>query len=61
MAQMTGVWQRAIDRYRTYIRLEKHFSPNTVASYVRDVGEFANYVLLLFIESVGTSRHSKKG
>ena len=48
MAQMTGVWQRAIDRYRTYIRLEKHFSPNTVASYVRDVGEFANYVLRLF-------------
>lgn len=42
---MADVWRKTIDRYRTYIRLERHYSPNTVASYVRDVEEFAHYVL----------------
>lgn len=48
MAQMAESWKQAMGRYRTYIRLEKHFSPNTVASYMRDVGEFADYVLRFF-------------
>ena len=45
MAVCTKIWEQAILRYRTYIRLEKHFSQNTVASYVRDVEEFAHFVL----------------
>ena len=45
MESVSSVWERALERYRRHIRLEKNFSPNTVASYMRDVGEFGHFVL----------------
>ena len=48
MADNAHIWDMAIRRYRTHIRLEKHFSQNTVTSYLRDVEEFAHFVLRLW-------------
>lgn len=48
MAVCTQIWEDAIRRYRNYIRLEKHFSRNTVTSYLRDVEEFAHFILRLY-------------
>ena len=32
-------------RYRTYMRLEKHLSQNTIESYMRDLAQFAHFIL----------------
>ena len=45
MAENTKKWQEAGHRYRTYIRLEKRLSENTVESYMRDLRQFAHYIL----------------
>ncbi|WP_308662201.1 site-specific tyrosine recombinase XerD [uncultured Alistipes sp.] len=48
MAENTKKWQEAGHRYRTYIRLEKRLSENTVESYMRDLRQFAHFVLRLW-------------
>ena len=35
-------------RYRTYIKLEKRLSANTVESYMRDLEQFAHFVLRMW-------------
>lgn len=45
MAENTKKWEEAGRRYRTYIKLEKRLSANTVESYMRDWRQFAHYVL----------------
>lgn len=48
MAQSTDTWQRTLTAYRTYIKLEKHLSDNTVRAYMRDLDEFGHFVLHWF-------------
>ncbi|MCM1151298.1 MAG: site-specific tyrosine recombinase XerD [Alistipes sp.] len=48
MAENTKKWEDAGRRYRTYIKLEKHLSANTVESYMRDLRQFAHFVLRLW-------------
>lgn len=45
MAENTKKWQTAAKRYRTFIKLEKRLSDNTVESYMRDLVQFAHFVL----------------
>lgn len=45
MAENTKKWTEAGRRYRTYIKLEKRLSANTVESYMRDLRQFAHYIL----------------
>ncbi|MGN0006900.1 MAG: site-specific tyrosine recombinase/integron integrase [Alistipes sp.] len=48
MAQSTDIWQRTLAAYRTYIKLEKHLSDNTVQAYMRDLDEFGHFVMRWF-------------
>lgn len=34
--------------YRTYMRLEKHLSKNTIDSYMRDLAQFAHFILRMY-------------
>lgn len=45
MADNTKKWSEISRRYRTYMRLEKHLSTNTIESYMRDLAQFAHFVL----------------
>ncbi len=45
MAENTKKWQSIARRYRTYIKLEKRLSDNTVEAYMRDLAQFAHFVL----------------
>lgn len=45
MAENTKKWEEAGRRYRTYIKLEKRLSKNTVESYMRDLRQFAHFIL----------------
>ncbi|WP_418982326.1 site-specific tyrosine recombinase XerD [Alistipes sp.] len=45
MAENTKKWEEAGSRYRTYIKLEKRLSANTVESYMRDLRQFAHFIL----------------
>lgn len=45
MAENTKKWSDAGRRYRTYIRLEKRLAENTVESYMRDLRQFAHFIL----------------
>ncbi|MDE5707928.1 MAG: site-specific tyrosine recombinase XerD [Alistipes sp.] len=45
MAENTKKWEDAGRRYRTYIKLEKRLSANTVESYMRDLRQFAHFIL----------------
>lgn len=45
MAENTKIWEQTAGRYRTYIKLEKRLSRNTVESYLRDLRQFAHFVL----------------
>ena len=48
MAECTKKWEEIAREYRRYIRLEKNLSPNTVESYMRDLAEFAHFVLRMY-------------
>lgn len=45
MAENTKKWEEAGRRYRTYIKLEKRLSANTVEAYMRDLRQFAHFIL----------------
>ena len=45
MAENTKKWEEAGRRYRTHIKLEKRLSANTVESYMRDLRQFAHFIL----------------
>ncbi|MDE6865143.1 MAG: site-specific tyrosine recombinase XerD [Alistipes sp.] len=45
MAENTKKWADAGRSYRTYIKLEKRLATNTVEAYMRDLRDFAHYVL----------------
>lgn len=38
-------WEDTAKRYRVYMRLEKHLAANTVESYMRDLEQFAHFIL----------------
>ena len=48
MAEYTKKWAEISRGYRTYMRLEKHLSDNTIESYMRDLAQFAHYVLRMY-------------
>ena len=48
MAECTKKWEEIAREYRRYIRLEKNLSPNTVECYLRDLAEFAHFVLRMY-------------
>ncbi len=48
MAECTKKWEEIAREYRRYIRLEKNLSPNTVECYMRDLAEFAHFVLRMY-------------
>ena len=45
MAENTKKWEETGRRYRIYIKLEKRLSENTVESYMRDLRQFAHFIL----------------
>lgn len=45
MAENTKKWEESGRRYSTYIKLEKRLSENTVESYMRDLRQFAHFIL----------------
>lgn len=48
MAENTKKWEETGRRYRTYIKLEKRLSANTVESYMRDWRQFAHFILRMW-------------
>ncbi len=48
MAEYTKKWQEIAREYHRYIRLEKHLSDNTIDSYMRDLQEFAHFILRMY-------------
>ena len=48
MAENTKKWADAGRAYRTYIKLEKRLSDNTVEAYLRDLRAFAHFILRLW-------------
>ena len=48
MAENTAKWDAAAKRYRTYIKFERNLSDNTVDSYVRDLRDFAHFILRMY-------------
>lgn len=45
MAENTKKWEETGRRYRSYIKVEKRLSGNTVESYMRDLRQFAHFIL----------------
>ncbi|MDE5638031.1 MAG: tyrosine recombinase XerD [Alistipes sp.] len=48
MAENVKKWKDSARRYRTYIRLEKRLSANTVESYMHDLEQFVHFILRMF-------------
>lgn len=48
MAQSAKKWEEFAKRYRRYINLEKHLAANSVEAYMRDLQEFAHYIMRVF-------------
>lgn len=48
MAENTKKWEESSRRYRSYIKLEKRLAENTVESYMRDLVQFAHFILRFY-------------
>lgn len=48
MAETTKKWADTGRSYRTYIRFEKRLSAHTVEAYLRDLRDFAHYILRMW-------------
>ena len=48
MAQNSEKWDKTIQAYKKYIRLEKNLSQNSVEAYIRDVTIFENFILRMY-------------
>lgn len=48
MAENTKKWEEAGRHYRTYIKLEKRLTQNTVEAYMRDLRSFAHFILRMY-------------
>ncbi len=48
MAEYKNKWEETARRYRSYMLLEKHLSRNTIESYMRDLAQFAHFILLFY-------------
>ena len=48
MAQNSEKWDKTIQGYKTYIRLEKNLSQNSVEAYIRDITIFENFILRMY-------------
>lgn len=45
MAEKSEKWEKTARGYHSYIRLEKRLSQNTVENYMRDLAQFAHFIL----------------
>lgn len=48
MAETTKKWADTGRAYRTHIKLEKRLAANTVEAYMRDLRDFAHYILRMW-------------
>ena len=48
MAETTKKWADTGRTYRTHIKLEKRLAANTVEAYMRDLRDFAHYILRMW-------------
>lgn len=48
MADYSEKWHKTIHAYKSYIRLEKHLSENSVEAYARDLHKFEGFVLRMY-------------
>lgn len=48
MAQNSEKWDKTIQGYKTYIRLEKNLSQNSIEAYIRDITIFENFILRMY-------------
>ena len=51
-------WQKSINGFKSYLKIERSLSNNTVLAYIRDVKKFANYVIPLNINVINVSREN---
>ena len=48
MAQNSEKWNKTVQAYKSYIRLEKNLSENSVEAYIRDIMMFENFILRMY-------------
>ena len=53
MAETTKKWADTGRTYRTHIKLEKRLAANTVEAYMRDLRDFAHYILRMWDVEIG--------
>ncbi|MBQ0081567.1 MAG: tyrosine recombinase XerD [Alistipes sp.] len=51
-------WTKRLESYKIYLRLERHFSQNTIEAYQRDVNSLENFILHMY--GVGPQDVSKE-
>lgn len=48
MTQNSEKWNKIIHAYKSYIKIEKNLSPNSIEAYIRDITVFENFILRMY-------------
>ena len=51
-------WEKSINNFKSYLKIERSLSENSIQAYIRDINKLANYSIKIEIKPLKISRNN---